>query len=249
MDYRELKLVAFLVLCMEGKSKIWTTQSRIASLAGVSQQSVSRLLRELEKLGYVSRRISRRGELLELTPLGVKALEELHSMIASVVEGSRGVLLLEGVVVSGLGEGRFYLSRREYSEVLEKILGFKPFPGTLNVRLAGESVWKRAALDVGGRFVPGFEDETRTYGGVRVYRARINGYEPAGLVLPERTSHPKSVVELVAPVSLRRVLGLKDGDVVSIEVFLGETSDTESPHIGGKNSGSRTLNTPRLGGT
>lgn len=38
-----------------------------------------------------------------------------------------------GEVVSGLGEGAYYV--RQYEPLIEEYLGFKPFPGTLNVKI------------------------------------------------------------------------------------------------------------------
>jgi len=59
----------------------------------------------------------------------------------------------------------------------------------------------------------------RTYGAVKAFRARIRGIESA-VVMPERTHHPSDVIEVVAPVKLRDVLGLRDGDRVEIEIYL-----------------------------
>jgi riboflavin kinase len=38
--------------------------------------------------------------------------------------------------------------------------------------------------------------------------------------MPERTHHPTDIMEIVAPVKLRDVLGLRDGDRIEIEVFI-----------------------------
>jgi len=59
----------------------------------------------------------------------------------------------------------------------------------------------------------------RTYGAVKAFRARVRGVEGA-VVMPERTHHPTDVIEVVAPVKLRDVLGLRDGDRIEIEVFI-----------------------------
>jgi riboflavin kinase len=37
-------------------------------------------------------------------------------------------------------------------------------------------------------------------------------------VVPGRTHYPEDIVELVAPVGLRAALGLKDNDIVTVEV-------------------------------
>lgn len=219
MDYNEAKLLAFLIIAMSGRRRTWTTQARISELTGLSQQSVSRMLKKLEERGYITRSVTGRGEFIEITPLGLERVESIARLAEAVVESARDKLILEGKVVSGLGEGRYYVSHPYYSAMFERLLGFKPYPGTLNVCLIGESVWKRVLLDLKSELViPGFKNEKREYGGAKLFHATINGYRPAAVVIPERTSHSRNVIEVVAPVYLRSALGLKDGDRVVLEV-------------------------------
>ncbi len=208
-----------------GKRRRRLVQSKIAEYLGISQQSVSRLLRELESKGYITRIVSGRGEFVEITDSGLSLIEEMHSLSRVLLEEEKGILILEGVVVEGLGEGRFYMSIPFYREYFRKTLGFNAYPGTLNVRLTGDSVWKRRALDAApGIRVPGFKNHERVYGGARLFRTKINGYYPAALVFPDRTSHPKEIIEVIAPVYLRGELGLKNGDRVVLEVKIEENT-------------------------
>uniref|UniRef100_A0A7J3ZKF6 Riboflavin kinase n=1 Tax=Fervidicoccus fontis TaxID=683846 RepID=A0A7J3ZKF6_9CREN len=221
MDYSEAKLLAFLIIAMGGRRRAWTTQARISRLTGLSQQSVSRVLRKLEERGYITRSITGRGELIEITPLGLERVEGFARLAEAIIESARDKLILEGMVVSGLGEGRYYVGHPYYSAMFERLLGFKPYPGTLNIRLLGESIWKRSLLDLKSELVvPGFKDEKREYGGAKLFPAAVNRYRPAAIVIPERTSHSRNVIEVVAPVCLRSALGLKDGDRVVLEVSL-----------------------------
>ncbi len=221
MRYEDAKLVAFLLLVMKGKRRRRLKQTEVARDTGLSQQSVSRLLRTLEERGLITRIVKGRGEYVEVTSQGLRMAEEMAGLATSIVEEDRNILVLEGVVVSGLGEGRYYISMPYYSSMIQKLLGFKPYPGTLNVRLVGESVWKRRQLNAYRTLhIPGFRDEKRVYGGAWLFRAKINGYEPAGIVIPERTSHGSEIIEIVAPEYLRSVLGLKDGDRAVIEVYI-----------------------------
>ena len=217
--YEDCRLLCFLLLALGGRRRIRCTQREIAEKTGLSQQSVSRLLRELETRGLISRIVKGRGEYIEVTDRGLKALERLEALARNVLEGDRNTIVLEGVIVDGLGEGRYYMSLPYYVKAIEKITGFRAYPGTLNVRLIGESVWRRRELDAHeGLRIPGFRDEKRVYGGAKLFPARINGFEPAAIVMPERTSHPSDVVEIIAPVYLRGELGLKTGSRVVIEV-------------------------------
>lgn len=221
MRYEEAKLVTFLLLVMKGKRRRRLKQTEVARETGMSQQSVSRLLRTLEDRGLIARIVKGRGEYVEVTSEGLRKAEELAGLASSLVEEDQNVIVLEGVVVSGLGEGRYYISMDYYSSMINKLLGFKPYPGTLNIRLVGESIWKRRQLNAyRSLHIPGFKDEKRVYGGAWVFKAKVNGYGPAGVVIPERTSHGSEILEIVAPDYLRSVLGLKDGDRVVVEVSI-----------------------------
>ena len=45
---------------------------------------------------------------------------------------------LEGEVTSGLGKGKYYMSKQVYQEEFDDKLGFRPFPGTLNLKVDEE---------------------------------------------------------------------------------------------------------------
>ncbi len=66
--------------------------------------------------------------------------------------------------------------------------------------------------------IEGFKTKERTFGEVKAFKCRINGIGGA-IVIPQRTHYPKNVIEIIAPVKLREVLGLKDGDWVEVEVI------------------------------
>ena len=52
----------------------------------------------------------------------------------------------------------------------------------------------------------------------RCYLARINNRIDAAIILPEINSYPEDQIELIAAVSVREALDLKDGDPVVIDV-------------------------------
>ena len=161
-----------------------------------------RRLRELKILGLV--------EDSKLTPKG----EELLTSIL------HKPLLLKGTVVSGEGEGSYYLSLEGYRKQIKEKLGFDPYPGTLNVLLTPESLEKRALLYLRRAItISGFEEGGRRYGEVLAYPAQVNSFWPAAIIIPLKTHHPPSIVEVIAPVKLRDRLKLEDGDSVSIKVL------------------------------
>lgn len=196
-------------------------QSAVSKQLGISQQSASRLLKKLEDEGYIVRTVKGRGEFVELTEKGLSALEELYGLLSKLMSEERDVVLLEGKVVSGLGEGQYYMKIPYYKNKVKELLGFTPYPGTLNIQLEGDSTLKRMALTKeSGLRIEGFRNEERFYGGATLFEAKINGYEKAGIIIPDRTSHSKNIIEVVAPVYLRGELGLSDGDRVVLEVKL-----------------------------
>ena len=188
----------------------------VADAAGrlcMTRQGLYKVLRSLRERGYVEE-----GPVIKLSQKGrdvlSAALKDLLSYFNIVS------IKLSGVVISGLGEGAFYISLEGYRRAIERLLGFTPYPGTFNVKLDPQSVPYRRYLDsLPGILIAGFSNDVRTYGAVKAFRARIRGIESA-VVMPERTHHPSDVIEVVASVKLRDVLGLRDGDRVEIEIYL-----------------------------
>ena len=120
--------------------------------------------------------------------------------------------VLRGKIASGLGQGQYFLTREGYSRQFLQKLGFVPFPGTLNVRLEGPFPAEKQAIRI-----EGFAEEGKSFGECKCYRIKLNGIE-AAVVRPEKSRYPPELIEVIAPVQLRRALGLEDGD--SVEVIL-----------------------------
>ncbi len=187
---------------------------------GFSQQTASRKLVELERLGYVRRRISKSGQAITITGKGRRLLEEVYADLSSLLR-EVGVLCIYGRVFSGFGEGRYYIMLPGYRSQIRDKLGFDPYPGTLNIRLEPESLGARRLLEsLNSVLIKGFEHEGRRLGAIKCFRALIAGRVEGGLLLIERTHYGPDVVELVAPVCLRRVLNLCDGDLVEVTVYV-----------------------------
>jgi riboflavin kinase, archaea type len=117
---------------------------------------------------------------------------------------------MRGKILSGLGQAQYFLTREGYSRQFLERLGFVPFPGTLNVMLDEPFPVEQQAIKI-----EGFAEEDRTFGECRCYRIMLNGIE-AAVVRPERSRYPPELIEVIAPVHLRRALGLEDGDPVEV---------------------------------
>ncbi len=118
-----------------------------------------------------------------------------------------------GKVISGLGQGGYFLSREGYRQQFLNRLGYIPFPGTLNVLLDEPFPASAPAI-----FIQGFSERESCFGSCRCYRIRINGIEAAA-IRPEKSSHPPEMIEVIAPLNLRLALHLKDGDSVEVALF------------------------------
>jgi len=121
--------------------------------------------------------------------------------------------------VSGVGEGRYYVSQKEYLAQFGKALGFEPYPGTLNLDLDEAEASKLQMLDAAeGVVLRGFNSQGRTFGDVKCFRAKISDVECA-VIIPKRT-HYRHTVEVVAAKRLREALGIKDGGAVELVISL-----------------------------
>jgi len=195
----------------------------LAERVGASQQSVSRHLLDLERIGWIKRNVMRDGSLVRISASGEAHLRKVRSGLNMIFEKKYPPsIVIEGVVFSGIGEGAYYVTRKQYREQFIEKLGFDPYPGTLNLKITSEYNAKmRAELEAyPGIEIKGFKDEDRTYGPVKCFHAVINGKEKGAVVLALRSHYDSSVLEVVAPVGLRDRLKLKDGNKVRTEIFL-----------------------------
>ncbi|QGA80764.1 DUF120 domain-containing protein [Candidatus Nanohalobium constans] len=122
---------------------------------------------------------------------------------------------LEGTVTSGMGDGEYYIGKEVYQEAFDETLGFRPFPGTLNLEVEEKT---REAFEENSETLEIreiYEDGERL-SDVDVTPCKIEGVE-CGLLRLEFTDHPKSVAEVVAPIELRKKFNLEDGDKVKLE--------------------------------
>lgn len=124
-----------------------------------------------------------------------------------------------GTVFSGMGKGRYYVGHPEFRWRFLRVLGYIPFPGTLNVRLAlGQDVERRRELrGREGESIPGFSYMGESFSAVKCFNGELGG-ERMTLVIPRITEYDDTVAELIAPFSLRERLGLADGRQVRFTV-------------------------------
>lgn len=131
------------------------------------------------------------------------------------------MIILEGFVFSGFGEGAYYISLPKYFKQIEEKIGFKPYPGTLNIKLNEESLKKKALIEkLIGIKIEGFEEKGKIFGSGKCFPAIINGKIEGAIIIPEKTHYDSSVIEIISEKYLRKELNIKDGDNIRIYVYV-----------------------------
>jgi riboflavin kinase len=196
----------------------------LAKKLGISQQTASRYLIELERKDWIGRTITSDGSLIKIEAAGTVELQKLYSNLKVLMEQTcLPSITLEGTIFTGLGEGAYYVSKSGYKKQIIEKLGFEPYPGTLNIKLSNDyDIKTRRDLETYPAVeVTGFQNEVRSFGLVKCYPALIGGKVKGALVTSLRSHYDASVLELIAPVCLRKQLELKDGSKVKVELCPG----------------------------
>ena len=122
---------------------------------------------------------------------------------------------------TGLGEGAYYISNEVYRKQFIEKLGFDPYPGTLNIKLTSDyDVDSRKELEAYPAIeIEGFKNADRTFGLVKCYPVMIENKVKGALILALRSHYDVTVLEIIAPVCLRKYLNLKDGHKLKVEVM------------------------------
>ena len=194
--------------------------SELALVFGISQQGVSKHLLQLEKSGLIERTRNGRRSGIFVTKAGADRVVSMYSRLKMAVEGRVGAMDFHGTLFTGLGEGGYYVSLAGYRRQFKRLLGFEPFPGTLNLTIGPGEIKMRKQLNfLDALELSGFRQGGRSYGPAKCFKAKVESEYDAGALIIERTHHGESVLEVVSPLDLRKTLSLKDGDQVCVTVY------------------------------
>jgi riboflavin kinase len=194
----------------------------LAEKLGTSQQTASRYLIDLERIGWVKRDITHEGCLVKIESPGNAELQKLYSNLKMLMETEfLPRITLEGTVFTGLGEGAYYVTKEPYRAQFLTKMGFDPYPGTLNLKLNSDyDIKTRTELDAYPAVaIEGFKNGERTFGVVKCYPVMIENKVKGAIITALRTHYDVSVLEIIAPVCLRKHLNLKDGNKVKVEIL------------------------------
>jgi riboflavin kinase len=199
---------------------VTTTTSSLGKSIKKSQQAASKHLLELENSNFIERIISGRKISVKITPKGYSEMVKLSQALQKSLTSSSSNVLLKGTLVSGMGEGAYYMSLKGYTKQFKSKIGYVPFPGTFNVKLGKKEYTEaiRQFEGMEGIHIDGYSDGKRTYGWVKCFKAKLNSSFDCELIRLERTHHDTSTIELISKNNLRKTAKLSDGSKITITI-------------------------------
>jgi riboflavin kinase len=231
MDIKLQQILTMVHLLLLGahRSYIELTTKQLGKNIRISQQSASKHLLDLENAGYIDRIRKGHSIRIKITDSGYSQVNSFYEKLKSAIESKvDNVITLEGHVISGMGEGAYYMSLEGYRMQFRQKLGYSPFPGTLNIKLSDPaSMRSRQGLSAfPSIFIHGFSDKLRTYGWVKCYPVEINNglVKKAALLILERTHYDDSIIEIIAPICIKESMKIKNGDHVSVTAHISKSS-------------------------
>ena len=124
-------------------------------------------------------------------------------------------LVISGKIVSGAGEGAYFTQIGWVQQQCDEKLGFKPYPGTLNLEISEEFLAAIELLDQ----KTGIEliSPDPQFCNAMVFQVSLQDIIGA-VILPEEKVrvHPKNIIEIIAPLNVKASLNVKDGDFVTV---------------------------------
>jgi riboflavin kinase len=195
------------------------SSSRLGEALGLTQQAASQRLIELEQAGLISRVHSGRALKVRVTPSGIRAVRAFYGELRSAFEKAPASLTFSGTVFSGIGKGRYYVGHPEYQKRFADALGYRPYPGTLNVKLEGVSqiAQLETLRSMGGIRIGGFTKAGESFSALTCFNGALAD-EKITLLFIDVTHYNETVAELISPVYLRGKLKIRDGSTVTFSV-------------------------------
>jgi len=211
-------------LCHLAKDRRYIEISTIkfGEILGLSQQTGSRRINDLEQLGWIKRKITGKTQRISITKEGANIMLVIYKDLKNLLES----ILIIGEVTEGIHEGGYYVSIKGYYQQFKDKLGFEPYKGTLNLRLSDtdNELLREKLKNIAPIIIDGFKDLNREYGPVKCYDAYIsrmddkNNRRKAAILDIQRTHHKENIIEILAKPYLRDYFHLKDGDKLIIDI-------------------------------
>jgi riboflavin kinase len=222
-DYANWFALYRLCQIIKEKPSININSQEFGELLGVSQQTGNRRINDLEKLGWIKRKIEGKSQRVKVTKKGANMILNIYKSLKQLLE----VIFIVGEVTEGMHEGGYYVSIKGYYDQFKTKLGFEPYKGTLNLKLSDINIelLREKLKNRNPIIIDGFKDQDRAYGPVRCYDVHIsrldnkNNQRKAAILDIQRTHHKANIIEILAKPFLRDYYNLKDGDKLIIEII------------------------------
>ena len=227
ITFQHIVILSELLLSGAKNNFVELTTNEIAKKIKRSQQLASKELLDLEFFGCIKRNKKSKKYTIKVTDKGYQQVYDHFLFLRTAVESFKQGIDFEGHIITGMGEGAYYMSLNGYKKQFKEKLGYEPYPGTLNIKLnsmlfveAKKEMLKYPAIKI-----EGFSDQSRTFGWVKCYPAHINDSRNinSSILILERTHYDDTIIELIAPFSIKEQFSLKNGDYVKLKV------DTNNP--------------------
>ena len=132
---------------------------------------------------------------------------------------------MTGIIFTDLGQASSFMALDWVQDLLNERLGYHPFPATLNVRpkaTADARTWQRVQSELAGTPLTPASD---SHCGAKLFRVEIQapGRTPrigGAVLLPDVKDYPNDKVEIVAPVRLKDLFDVHDGDQLTLEFLI-----------------------------
>ncbi len=124
-------------------------------------------------------------------------------------------VFLKGIIITGNSRGKHFINLPWVKEQIKTKLGFVPYIGTLNLKLLNEKKICQLRRAEGIKIEP----EKGYYKG-KCFKALVMNKVEGAVVLPDVPGYPSDLLEILAPINLRKTLELVDGDIIDLIVSL-----------------------------
>jgi CTP-dependent riboflavin kinase len=126
-------------------------------------------------------------------------------------------LVIAGTIVSGAGEGAYFTQINWVQEQCQERLGFKPYPGTLNLEISREylPIIESLNREEGIEFI----SPDPKFCNAKTFPVSLGDISGA-LIMPDEKVriHATNIVEIIAPLNIKTSLNVSDGDLISIAI-------------------------------
>ena len=127
--------------------------------------------------------------------------------------------IIAGKIVSGAGEGAYFTQINWVQEQCQERLGFKPYPGTLNLEISREYLPIIESLE-GEEGIELISPDPK-FCNAKAFPVSLGDISGA-LIMPDAKVriHAKNIIEIIAPREIKTSLKASDGDFISVAIKL-----------------------------